>query len=83
MAVNIQTIGVVGAGQMGNGIAHVCALAGFDVMLNDVAPDRIKASLATINGNMAKQVAKAVIQTNLQSEVLAQALTTCPVVIKE
>ena len=32
----IRTIGVIGAGQMGNGIAHVCALAGFDVMLNDV-----------------------------------------------
>jgi 3-hydroxybutyryl-CoA dehydrogenase len=58
MAVNIQTIGVIGAGQMGSGIAHVCALAGFPVMLNDVAPDRIKAALATINGNMAKQVAK-------------------------
>ena len=55
---NIQSVGVIGAGQMGNGIAHVCALAGFSVMLNDVSPDRIKASLATINGNMARQVAK-------------------------
>lgn len=61
MAANIQNIGVVGAGQMGGGIAHVCALAGFSVMLNDLAPDRIKASLATINGNMAKQVAKKLI----------------------
>jgi 3-hydroxybutyryl-CoA dehydrogenase len=61
MAVNIQTVGVVGAGQMGNGIAHVCALAGFSVLLNDLAPDRIKAGLATINGNMAKQVAKKLI----------------------
>src|SRR5215468_9780378 len=52
----IQKIGVVGAGQMGNGIAHVCALAGFEVKLNDVAPDRIKTAIATINGNMARQV---------------------------
>ncbi len=61
MAVNIQTVGVIGAGQMGNGIAHVCALAGFSVMLNDVAPDRIKAAMATINGNMARQVGKKLI----------------------
>ena len=40
--VKIQSVGVIGAGQMGNGIAHVCALAGYSVMLNDVSPDRIK-----------------------------------------
>ena len=43
---------------MGSGIAHVCALAGFDVRLNDVSADRIKAGMATINGNMARQVGK-------------------------
>ncbi len=37
----IKTVGVIGAGQMGGGIAHVCALAGYDVLLNDMAPDRI------------------------------------------
>jgi len=42
MKLNIRKVGVIGAGQMGNGIAHVCALAGFPVLLNDVAPDRIK-----------------------------------------
>ena len=57
----IQRIGVIGAGQMGSGIAHVCALAGFDVKLNDVSPDRIKAGIATINGNLARQVRKKVI----------------------
>ena len=41
----IERIGVIGAGQMGNGIAHVCALAGYSVMLNDVSGDRIKAAL--------------------------------------
>ncbi len=43
---------------MGNGIAHVCAAAGISVRLNDLSPDRVNAALATINGNMARQVAK-------------------------
>ena len=54
----IRKIGVVGAGQMGNGIAHVCALSGFHVLLNDVVADRISAGLATINGNLARQVSR-------------------------
>ncbi len=58
MAHTIRKIGVVGAGQMGNGIAHVCALSGFHVMLNDIAPDRITEGLATINGNLARQVSR-------------------------
>src|ERR1700732_2125479 len=52
---NIRKVGVIGAGQMGSGIAHVCALAGLDVALNDVSDDRIKEGLATVNGNMARQ----------------------------
>ena len=58
MAHSIRKVGVIGAGQMGNGIAHVCALAGFDVMLNDISPDRVKAAIATVNGNMARQVTR-------------------------
>ncbi|MEP0320902.1 3-hydroxybutyryl-CoA dehydrogenase [Bauldia litoralis] len=57
MAHQIQTIGIIGSGQMGSGIAHVCSLAGFDVLVNDVSEDRIKSSLATISGNMARQAA--------------------------
>ena len=57
----IKTVGVIGAGQMGNGIAHVCALAGLEVRLNDVSEDKIKEGLATIGGNMARQVAKGTI----------------------
>ena len=57
----INKIGVIGAGQMGNGIAHVCALAGYHVFLNDQSADRIKAGLATINGNMARQVSRELI----------------------
>jgi 3-hydroxybutyryl-CoA dehydrogenase len=90
MAVNIQNVGVIGAGQMGNGIAHVCALAGFSVMLNDVSPDRIKASLATINGNMTRQVAKNTITEEARKAALAlikpaekyDDLATCDIVIE-
>src|SRR3989440_4782829 len=62
MQLAIRKVGVIGAGQMGNGIAHVCALAGFNVLLNDLSPDRINSGMATINGNMARQVAKKVIK---------------------
>src|SRR5581483_11958739 len=54
----IRKIGVIGAGRMGNGIAHVCALSGYSVLLNDVIGDRIAAGLATINGNLARQVSR-------------------------
>jgi 3-hydroxybutyryl-CoA dehydrogenase len=54
---DIRKVGVIGAGQMGNGIAHVVALAGYDVLLHDVSRERIEAGLATINGNMTRQVA--------------------------
>ena len=70
MVVTIKTIGVIGAGQMGNGIAHVCSLAGYPVMINDVSPDRIKAGLATINGNMARQVSKNVITEEAKKAAL-------------
>lgn len=53
---DIRKVGVIGAGQMGSGIAHVCALAGYDVLLNDISEERIQAGLATINGNMTRQV---------------------------
>jgi 3-hydroxybutyryl-CoA dehydrogenase len=58
MAHSIRKIGVVGAGQMGNGIAHVCALSGFNVLLNDIAGERIAEGMATINGNLARQVSR-------------------------
>jgi len=59
---DIRTVGVVGAGQMGNGIAHVCALAGYDVLLNDAEADRIDAALETIRNNLTRQVHKATIK---------------------
>jgi 3-hydroxybutyryl-CoA dehydrogenase len=59
--VEIRTVGVIGAGQMGAGIAHVSALAGYDVLINDVTLERVESALATINGNMARQIAKGAI----------------------
>lgn len=54
----LRTIGVVGAGQMGNGIAHVCALSGYDVALNDLSEDSLKRAQATIEKNMTRQVSR-------------------------
>ncbi|KAB1088359.1 3-hydroxybutyryl-CoA dehydrogenase [Neorhizobium galegae] len=56
MGLVIKSIGIIGAGQMGCGIAHVSALAGYKVQMYDVSKDRIEAALATINGNLARQV---------------------------
>ncbi|MDB5532805.1 MAG: 3-hydroxybutyryl-CoA dehydrogenase [Hyphomicrobiales bacterium] len=58
MTLEVKKIGIIGAGQMGSGIAHVCSLAGLDVVLNDVSEERVTAGLATINGNMARQIGK-------------------------
>ncbi len=58
MALNIETVGVIGAGQMGAGIAEVAAQAGMGVYLNDVAEERVNAALATINGHLARQIAR-------------------------
>ena len=58
MSTDIRKLGVIGAGQMGSGIAQVCAQAGVEVMLHDISEERIHAGLATISGNLAKLQAK-------------------------
>ena len=58
----LKTIGVIGAGQMGNGIAHVCALAGYDVLLSDVDAAHIDAAIHTIEVNLARQVKASIIK---------------------
>jgi 3-hydroxybutyryl-CoA dehydrogenase len=90
MSIEIKTVGVIGAGQMGNGIAHVCSLAGLNVRLNDLSEDKINAGLATINGNMARQVSKDAISDTDRKAALDRirpALTyddlgTCDIVIE-
>ena len=52
----ITKIGVIGAGQMGNGIAHVCALSGFDVYMADISPENLEKGMATIKSNMDRQI---------------------------
>ncbi|MGB3271571.1 MAG: 3-hydroxybutyryl-CoA dehydrogenase [Xanthobacteraceae bacterium] len=72
MADSIQKVGVIGAGQMGNGVAHVAALAGYDVILHDVSADHLKEAMATINGNLARQVARNVITEDARKTALGR-----------
>jgi 3-hydroxybutyryl-CoA dehydrogenase len=58
----IRTVGVIGAGQMGNGIAHVVALAGYSVALNDLSKDKVDAALANIERNLSRQVTRGAIK---------------------
>lgn len=86
----IGTVGVIGAGQMGNGIAHVCALSGLDVILHDVDEGAIERGLATINGNLARQVAKGTIDDAARDAAMSrirasgglEALSACDLAIE-
>lgn len=73
---SIQTVGIVGAGQMGNGIAHVFALAGFDVMLNDISQDSLDKAVATITKNLDRQVSREKISAAARDEALRRIGTT-------
>ncbi len=70
--VDIKTVGVIGAGQMGSGIAHVCALGGYDVLLHDVSPERIDQGIAQIEKNMARQVSRGVIEHTAMEAAIAR-----------
>lgn len=67
----IEQVGIVGAGQMGNGIAHVCALAGFDVKLFDVDAKKTAAALGIIEANLSRQVARGTISAGAETTALA------------
>ncbi|OYW03119.1 MAG: 3-hydroxybutyryl-CoA dehydrogenase [Acidobacteria bacterium 37-71-11] len=69
---DIRTIGVVGAGQMGGGIAHVAALAGFDVVLADVSRELVAKGLATIARNLDRQVSKGTVTVEAKSAALGR-----------
>ncbi|MEL6565750.1 MAG: 3-hydroxybutyryl-CoA dehydrogenase [Pseudomonadota bacterium] len=73
---DIKSVGIVGAGQMGNGIAHVMALAGYDVMLNDVSDDALSAALATVDRNLERQVSRGKIEAGAKADALGRITTT-------
>ncbi|MGJ5620032.1 3-hydroxybutyryl-CoA dehydrogenase [Sulfitobacter sp. MF3-043] len=73
---NIQSVGVVGAGQMGNGIAHVMSLAGYDVMLSDVSADALTKAIEIMTGNMDRQVSREKITASERDSALARITTT-------
>jgi 3-hydroxybutyryl-CoA dehydrogenase len=68
----INKIGIVGAGQMGNGIAHVTALAGIDVLLLDAKPDIVEKALVVIGKNIDRQVAKGAVTAEAKAAALAR-----------
>jgi 3-hydroxybutyryl-CoA dehydrogenase len=87
---SINKIGVIGAGQMGTGIAQVCALAGIDVALNDISQERIAAGIAVIESSLAKQVDRQLIDKAAQEAALVriqpaldyEAMRDCDMVIE-
>src|SRR5690606_12169474 len=72
MTENIKSIGIIGAGQMGSGIAHVASLAGYDVKLYDLAQDRLEAGIATVSGNLARQVSTGKIEEKTRRDALSR-----------
>jgi len=86
----IKKIGIIGAGQMGSGIAHVSALAGYDVYINDLSADVIKSGLATVGSNLARQLSSEKITAAERDSALEklhaandmQALEDCDLVIE-
>ncbi len=73
---DIQTIGIVGAGQMGNGIAHVMSLAGYDVMLTDVSEDALSKAMEIMRGNMSRQAGRGKISEADMEAALGRIRTT-------
>jgi 3-hydroxybutyryl-CoA dehydrogenase len=72
----IRSVGIIGAGQMGSGIAHVCALAGLDVTLVDIKAEALTKGLATINRNMTRQVNRTLISEEARDDALQRIKTS-------
>ncbi|MFS4581241.1 3-hydroxybutyryl-CoA dehydrogenase [Phaeobacter sp. C3_T13_0] len=73
---DIQKIGVIGAGQMGNGIAHVMALAGYDVVLNDISQQALDAAVNAVQKNLSRQASKGKIEQADVDATLGRISTT-------
>ncbi|CUH78967.1 3-hydroxybutyryl-CoA dehydrogenase [Tropicibacter naphthalenivorans] len=72
----IKSVGIVGAGQMGNGIAHVMALAGYDVRLNDISQDALDSAFALIGKNLDRQVSRDKISAEERDAAMGRIKTT-------
>ncbi len=72
----VQKIGIVGAGQMGNGIAHVCALAGYDIIMADMSSEALDKARALIDRNMERQVSRETITAEDKATALRRIKTT-------
>jgi 3-hydroxybutyryl-CoA dehydrogenase len=87
---DIKTVGVIGAGQMGSGIAHVMAQAGYEVRLHDVAPGAVERAIGSIAGNLDRQIAKgrmteankATILSNIHPTPELPAIGACDLIIE-
>jgi 3-hydroxybutyryl-CoA dehydrogenase len=73
---SVQTVGVIGAGQMGNGIAHVMALAEYEVILSDVNQDALNRAIETIEGNLSRQAARGKIADAVVQATMKRITTT-------
>lgn len=73
---DIKTVGIVGAGQMGNGIAHVMSLAGYDVLLNDISEETLQAAVALIDRNLERQVSREKISADDKAIAMSRIKTT-------
>ena len=73
---DIRSVGVVGAGQMGNGIAHVCALAGMPVTIVDIKPEALTKALDIMGRNMTRQVNRSIITADQRDEALERVKTS-------
>lgn len=76
MAIDIQKIGVIGSGQMGSGIAHICALAGYDVRMLDLSEDALKAGMSKIEKGMARQISRDLITEDDQKAAMGRITTS-------
>ncbi|WP_298258475.1 3-hydroxybutyryl-CoA dehydrogenase [uncultured Litoreibacter sp.] len=72
----ISKVGVIGAGQMGNGIAHVFALSGYKVLINDISQDNLDAAIEVIKGNLDRQVSREKISAEDRAAAMANITTT-------
>ncbi len=73
---DIKKIGIIGAGQMGNGIAHVMSLSGYDVVLNDINQQSLDAAMTAMHKNMARQASRGKIAESDVTEAMARITTT-------